>query len=106
MPTPPLPPGDFDDLDDLQKARLVRHRDLGQHLAVYVQVGQLQPVHERAVGEAGCPGRRVYTGDPQLAELALANLAVAVGVDAGVVDLLFGGLEQSAMCAAVSFGAL
>src|SRR5437764_930121 len=44
--------------------------------------------------------------DPQPAELALADPAVAEGVDAGVHDLLVGGLEAAAPRAAVALGRL
>src|ERR687895_1330502 len=46
--------------------------DVGQHLAIELDLGQAQPVHELAVAHALAPGGRVDAGDSQAPEVALA----------------------------------
>ena len=48
---------------------------LGQHLAVHVDAGELQAVHEGGVVHAVCLACRADTGDPQLTEVAFFLLA-------------------------------
>src|SRR4051812_10376328 len=65
---------------DLGERRLVHHREIGEDLAVDVDLRALQPGHERAVGHAELAHRGVDARDPQRAEGALLLAAVAVGV--------------------------
>src|SRR4051812_47318206 len=58
----------------------VAHGDVGQHLAVELDPGQLQAVDERAVAHAVLPRGGVDAGDPEAAEVALAVAPVAVRV--------------------------
>src|SRR3954467_3956033 len=58
----------------------VAHGDVGQHLAVQLDTGQLEAVQELAVAHAVQAGGGVDTGDPQAAEVALAVAAVTVRV--------------------------
>src|SRR5690348_17709413 len=62
------------------EAGLVEHGDVGQHLAVQVDVRLLEAVHEAAVRETAEAGRRVDAGDPQAPHVALLVATVAVGV--------------------------
>ena len=55
----------------------------GQRLAVQLDAGPLQAGDELAVAQAAHPAGGVDADDPQPAELALADPAVAEGVDAG-----------------------
>src|SRR5581483_8022652 len=84
----------------------IGHGQVGEDLAVDVDLGRLQPGHEAGVGHVVLPAGGVDAHDPQPAELALADPAVAVGVDAGVHDLLVGRLEAAAAVAAVPLGRL
>src|SRR5437588_1794929 len=79
---------------------------VGQHLAVEVDLGRPQAGHEAGVRHVVLPAGGVDPDDPQPAELALADPAVAVGVDTGVHDLLVGRLEAAAAVAAVALGRL
>ena len=88
------------------EVRGVGHGDLGQHLAVELDVGQLEAVHELVVRQAVLTGARVDADDPQLAELALAHAAVAVGVLAAALDLLFRPLVGRVLSRAVALGLL
>ena len=65
---------------------------LGQDLAVELDLGELQPVHELVVRQAVLARAGVDADDPQTAELALAHAAVAVGVLPAALHLLFGAL--------------
>src|SRR3954463_14018548 len=80
--------------------------DVGEHLAVELDLGQAQPVHQLAVAHALLAGGGVDALDPQAAELALAVLAVAVRVRAGLEQLLLGPLVTRVLLAAVSLGPL
>src|SRR3954452_14713105 len=84
----------------------VAHGDVGQHLAVELDLGQAQAVHQLAVAHALLAGGGVDPLDPQAAELALAVLAVAVGVGAGLEQLLLGPLVARVLLAAVALGPL
>ena len=70
----------------------VAHGDVREHLAVDLDAGLLQAVHELAVGHALVPRRGVDAGDPEPAEVALAVAAVAVGVGVGLEQRLLGAL--------------
>src|SRR5919198_659233 len=54
--------------------------DVGQHLAVQLEAGLLDPVHEARVGQAVLAGGGIDARDPQPAEVPLAVAAVAVRV--------------------------
>src|SRR5215210_6931367 len=84
----------------------VAHGDVGQHLAVQLDAGQLQAVHERAVAHALLAGGGVDAGDPQAAEVALAVAPVAIGVGVGLHDRLLGPLVVRAGLAAEALRAL
>src|SRR3954466_14747695 len=62
----------------------VAHGDVGQDLAVELDSGQLEPVHELRVAHAVQAGGGVDAGDPQAAEVALAVAAVTVRVGLGL----------------------
>src|SRR3712207_1419483 len=49
----------------------IAHGDVGQHLAVDLDLGQLQPVHELAVRHAVLTRGGVDARDPQAAEVTL-----------------------------------
>ena len=58
----------------------IGNRQLGQHLAVDVDAGNLQAVDQLGIAQAVDAGGRVDAGDPQAAEVALFQLATDVGV--------------------------
>src|SRR5574341_996125 len=62
---------------DLVEGRLVAHREIGQHLAVDLDVRALEPGHENAVAHAELAHGGVDARDPQRADLALLDPAVA-----------------------------
>src|SRR3712207_8780420 len=66
--------------------------DVGQNLAVELDAGLAQAVHELAVAHALAPGGGAYAGDPQPAEVALAVAAVAGGGGGGLEEGLLGPL--------------
>src|SRR3954465_13360392 len=80
--------------------------DVGQHLAVELDLGQAQAVHQLAVAHALLAGGGVDALDPQAAELALAVLAVTVGVRARLEQLLLRALVARVLLAAVPLGPL
>src|SRR3954470_4146030 len=84
----------------------VANGDVGQHLAVELDLGEAQAVHQLAVAHALLAGGRVDALDPQAAELALAVLAVAVGIRARLEQLLLRPLVARVLLAAVALGPL
>src|SRR4051794_10436988 len=73
--------------DRLERGRLVDGQ-LGEHLAVELDLRLAAPGDELVVREPLLAGGRVDPRDPEAAEDALLVLAVAVGVDERVLDLL------------------
>src|SRR5450759_63308 len=84
-------------LDERGEPGGIVDRHVGEHLAVQVDLGLLEAVHEHGVRQAVEARAGVDAGDPQLADLALLGLAVAVGVLQRVLHLLLGGLERAAL---------
>src|SRR6185436_4569589 len=52
---------------DLGERGLVEHREVGEHLAIDLDLGFLHPRHERAVAHAELAHRGVDAGDPERA---------------------------------------
>jgi hypothetical protein len=86
------------------KSRLVEDRQIGQHLAVDLDLRLSQAIHESAVFHAGFPGCRVDTGNPEAAELTLALPTVTIGVLSSLHDRLFGDAIDVFAAAAVTLG--
>src|SRR5450756_2688120 len=80
----------------------VAHGELGEDLAVELDLSQLQTVHELVVREAVLAGPCVDADDPQLAELTLAHATVAVGVLAAALHLLLGAFVAGVLGGAVA----
>src|SRR6266542_4685545 len=93
-------------LDQLREGGRVVHGQVGEDLAVDLDLGQAQALDEAVVGDAVGAGRGVDALDPQPAEVALARPAVTVGVDQRVGDLLLGLAVQPGALAAVATGLL
>src|SRR3954467_14798926 len=74
------------------KRRLIADCQLGEHLAVDLDAGAGQTADEAAVGDVVLPAAGVDARDPELAEVALANAAVAIGVLPRAHHRLVGGL--------------
>ena len=75
-------------LDDRGERGRIGHGQIGEHLAVELDPGLVQPRDELVVGHPVGAGGRVDADDPELPERPLLVLAVAVGVDERVLDLL------------------
>src|SRR5271154_7137421 len=61
-------------------------RQLRQHLAIGLDAGLLQPVHQRAVGDSAFARERVDARDPERAVVALLGLAIAIGVSEALFE--------------------
>src|SRR5690606_8250005 len=68
-------------LDELRERLRVTNRQVRQDLAVDLDPGLLEPVHEARVAHVVQPGRSVDPRDPQPPELTLALLPVTVRID-------------------------
>ena len=77
---------------------------LAEHLAVHVDTGNLETVHEGGVVHSVHLAARADAGDPQGAEIALLHLAAHIGVTPGLHDLLFCHLEVTGLVAPVALG--
>src|ERR1700730_5349057 len=68
------------DGDQFAEGRRVANRQIRQHLAIDVDAGEFQAVHELVVRHPLAARRRVDPGDPELAHVTLPRAAVAIGV--------------------------
>src|SRR5262245_27019066 len=93
-------------LDDLRKRAGVAHGEIGQDLAVEVDVGLLQALDELAVTQALRADGRIDADDPQAAEPALALLSVPRRVGERVEQGFAGRLDQPRTRALAAFRVL
>src|SRR5690606_23742703 len=91
-------------LDDGTECGAFVHRQVGHDLPIELDPGELSAVDELRVGQALGTHRRVDPLDPQRAEVALLNLAVAIGVLTGLFDGLTGNTDRVLAAAAVALG--
>src|SRR3954452_6012588 len=82
----------------------VAHGDVGEDLAIQLDAGQLEAVHERAVAHAVLARGGVDAGDPQAAEVALAVAAVAIRVGVRLDEGFLGALVVRLRLAAEALG--
>src|SRR5271154_2367036 len=94
------------DLGETSERVGVAHGDVGEHLAIELDAGQGQAVHELRVAHAVDARSGVDAGDPQPAEVALAVAPVAVGVRVGLQQRLLGALVVGVRLAAEALGLL
>src|SRR3954462_8081489 len=80
--------------------------DVREHLAVELDAGDLQAVHELAVRHALLAGGRGDADDPQAAEVALLVAPVAIRVGVGLEQRLLGALVARMRLAAEPLGPL
>src|SRR6185369_10630838 len=93
-------------LDDLGKRAGVAHSEVGEDLAIQLDVGALQALDEPAVGKAVRADRGVDAHDPQAAHVALALLPVTRGVGQRVEERLARWLDQPRTGALAALGVL
>ena len=82
------------------------HRQIGHHLAVDLDPGLQDTVHELRVGEAVLARRGVDALDPQAAERTLLVAPVAVGILQALLDLLDADAERRLGAATIALGEL
>ena len=91
-------------INDLRKGVGVVHSQVGEYLAVHVEIRFAVRPHELRVADALLARGRVDAGDPQLAEVALALAPIAVGVLQGLFDRVFCRAVRFAPAAPVALG--
>src|SRR5512134_2392399 len=77
-------------LGELGERRLVGHGEIRENLAVDLDRGFLEAVHEGAVAQPELARAGIDPGDPEGAELALLHAPVAIGVLPCLHDRLLG----------------
>src|SRR5262249_55439092 len=90
------------DLHEGGERRRVGHGEIGEHTPVDLDASRLQALHETVVGQPVRARRGVDALDPEPTEVALAVLAVAVGIGHRVEDLLLGLAVEPRPLAAVA----
>src|SRR6185312_574506 len=93
-------------LHDLGEGRRITDGEIGEDLAVELDVGALQPAHELRVADAVYARSGVDADDPEGPEVALALTTVPRGVAPGVVDRVDHRLPELAAPSAVALGRL
>src|SRR5882672_11092138 len=88
------------------KRRRLPHCQIGHDLAVDLDPGLQDAVHELRVGETVLARRGVDALDPQTAERALLVAPVAIGVLQALLDLLDADAERQLGAAAIALGEL
>src|ERR687896_1575010 len=84
----------------------IAHGDVREHLAVELDPGQLEAVHEGAVAHAVLARGGVDARDPEAAEVALAVAAVAVRVGVRLHDGFLGAAVGAVRLPAIALRAL
>src|SRR5579875_649174 len=79
---------------------------LGQHLAVNLDIGVVDSVHEPAIRDAIHARCCVDARDPETTHIALAIAAVTVHIRQRTHDGLVRGAEEPPACATMAFGQL
>src|SRR5204862_7186580 len=93
-------------LREVLKRGAIADGEIGEHLAVDLDAGPAEPVHEAAVGQLVQPRGRVDARDPEPAEVGLLAAAVPVCVLLGPLDGFLGRLPQLGPPAEVALGEL
>src|SRR5262249_16693690 len=75
-----------------------------QHLAIQLDIGELQPVHELAVAQSVGARGGADSHDPQRAKVSLLELAPGERKIERAFDLLLRVTIQLALCAAIAAG--
>ena len=88
---------------DSAKRRRISHRQIRQNFSVYFDACLIQAVNQTAIGKSIDTRSSVYARNPQLAEIALAHSAVAIGVRLGTVNCFLCGPVQSATGTPIAF---
>ena len=91
--------GDFHELGE--GSRIV-HSQIRENLAVDGDVVLLQPIDERGIAHAVQASSGVDTGDPQGAEITLAQLAALEGIAQGTSNLFGRGAVLLGLCTPVA----
>src|SRR5690606_7498803 len=79
-------------------------REIRQHLAVDLDAGLVEAVDEAAIGQAVLADSGVDALDPERAEIALAILAVAIGILQRLLDSLLGDADGVLAAAVETLG--
>ena len=80
------------------------HRDISEHLAINLNASLGQAVNEAGIGEIQLAARGVNALNPERAEIALADAAVAISVLASLFHRLIGDAESVFAAAVIAFG--
>ena len=91
-------------LDDRGKGARLVHGEVSHNLAVQLDAGQLGTVDELRIGQAFFAHGGVDALDPQGAEVALLDLAIAVSLLAGLIDRLLGNADGVLAATAIALG--
>ena len=98
--------GLLDAVDDSGEGGGFVHSEVGEDFAVDFDLGLGEGLDEAAVGEVETADGGVDAGDPEVAEIALAGLAVTIGPVLALHGGILGVAEKFTAASAVSFGFL
>ena len=80
------------------------HSQVGEDLAVQFNLRTVQFAHQFRIGQTLLTGRRVDTGNPKVAEMALLGFAIPVGIDQTFFDGVFGDREDRGTGGEITLG--
>src|SRR5207248_412318 len=84
----------------------IMHSHLGKNLAIDLDVGSMNSVHQLAVAHAMHTCSRVDTCNPQAAHITLAITAVAIHIGHRAHDRLMRRTDKTATCRTMTLGHL
>jgi hypothetical protein len=87
--------GLFDRGNYLVKRRGIGYGQIGENLAIQLNLGLEQPIDENAVAQAALAHCGIDANDPQLAELPFPIAAIPKGIDSGAEESFFGSSQQA-----------
>jgi hypothetical protein len=79
------------------------HGEIGQNLAVQFDIGQLEAVDKRAVGDSACTARCIDANGPQAPILAFLLLPSDKRLLVGTVNCIVSGTDEPATATAKPF---
>jgi len=90
-------------LDEVGESCFVVNGHFGENLAIYIDIGCMDGMHEFAVANAVHTSGGVDARDPEAAHVALAIAAVTIHVSHRAHDRFMRGTKQAFACATMAF---
>src|SRR5256885_7651738 len=88
------------------ESNFIMHSHLGKNLAIYLDIGSMNSVHQLTIAHTMHTCSRVDTCNPQAAHITLAITAVAIHISHLAHDRLMCRTDKKATCRTMALGPL